>query len=122
VRVLIVEDDEGICRLFKYMMREGGLEALFARDLAAARRAIAESAECALLITDQRLPDGDGREAALLFREKFPQGRVILSTGAAEADDILPDARAQGFADVLRKPFDPDEALARIQAVLQAGS
>ena len=122
MRVLIVDDDEGICRLFKYMMLEGGIPAVFASDLKAARQAIADATECTLLITDHRLPDGSGLEAARLYREKFPQGKVMLSTGAVEVDEILKDARAEGFAGVLRKPFDPDEALAQIQAVLKAGS
>jgi two-component system chemotaxis response regulator CheY len=120
--VLIVDDDEGIRLLFKYMMREGGLQAVFATDLAAARRAIAQAADCALLIADHSLPDGSGLEAARLYREKFPKGKVMLSTGAVEVDGILADARAEGCAGVLRKPFDPDEALAQIQAVLAAGS
>jgi DNA-binding response OmpR family regulator len=122
VRVLIIEDDEGICLLFKYMMREAGLQALFAKDLAAARLAVAQAAECELLITDYTLPDGSGLEAARLYRERFPRGKVMLSTGAVEVDEILKDARAQGCAGVLRKPFDPDEALAQIQAVLAAGA
>jgi DNA-binding NtrC family response regulator len=122
MKVLIVDDDEGIRRLFKYMMLEGGLEAAFAADLAAARQAIAQAGACDLLITDNTLPDGSGLEAARLFREKFPRAQIMLSTGAVEVDAILKDARAQGFADVLRKPFDPDEALAQIQKVLAAGA
>jgi len=118
MKVLVVDDDESVRRLFKFMLRQGGHEGVFAADLRAARQAIADLAECALLVTDHKLPDGDGFAAARLFREKFPRSRMLLASGAVDVDELLAQSGAAGFAGILRKPFDPDEALTQIQAVL----
>ncbi|MBI3552100.1 MAG: response regulator [Elusimicrobia bacterium] len=118
--VLIVEDDAGIRKLFSYMFRGTGHEALYAEDLAAAAARIGEMKDCALLITDYKLPDGLSVDMVRAFKAKFPRAGVLVATGSLGVDSELRALNDLELSGILRKPFDPDEALELIQLVLGA--
>jgi two-component system KDP operon response regulator KdpE len=120
MKILIVEDDAGIRKLYGYMLRGTGHEALFAETVAAGLAQIAALPDCALLITDYKLPDGSCVEMARAFRSKFPRSGVLVATGSLGVDGELREAQDLELSGMLRKPFDPDEALELIQMVLGA--
>ncbi|MCF7805969.1 MAG: PAS domain S-box protein [Candidatus Marinimicrobia bacterium] len=72
-----------------------------------------------LLITDLGLPDMSGEQVAATIREDYPDLPLIAITGYvdAEKDRSLKD---QGFQAVLKKPFDLQEVLHTIQAVIES--
>jgi len=118
MKLLIVEDDAGIRKLFSYMRRGTGHDAEYAEDLATAARKIAELSECALLITDYKLPDGLALDTVRVFKKKFPKAGVLVATGSLGVDGELRASDDLELSGILRKPFDPDEALELIQIVL----
>ncbi|MGH8226198.1 MAG: response regulator, partial [Gammaproteobacteria bacterium] len=58
-RVLVVDDEADLRELLALTLAEMGLEAVAAENIAAARRRIAGE-HLDLVLTDMRLPDGDG--------------------------------------------------------------
>jgi two-component system response regulator PilR (NtrC family) len=120
MKLLIVEDDAGIRKLYTYMLRGTGHEAEYAETIAAAGERMTQMPECALLITDYKLPDGLCLDLVRAFRAKFPSAGVLVATGSLGVDGELRAAEGIELSGILRKPFDPDEALELIQLVLGA--
>jgi DNA-binding response OmpR family regulator len=117
VRVLVVEDDPMIGRAVHNGLREGGYAADWVRDGAAAQLALAASAyDLALL--DLGLPRRDGLDLLRTLRDSGNDVPVLVIT----ARDALSDRIAGldgGADDYLVKPFDLDELLARVRAVIR---
>jgi DNA-binding response OmpR family regulator len=115
---ILVLDDEADFRsgLVEYLEMAGylaeGLEGAWQLDLALASKPPAE-----LLVMDVNMPGEDGRSALMRLRatSELP---VILMSGRADAIDRIV-ALELGADDVLSKPFDPRELVARIEALLR---
>ena len=72
-----------------------------------------------LIITDLFMPDQEGLETIVTLVREFPGTSIIAISGNFEASSMLVVARQLGAADVLQKPFFPDELLAVVERVLQ---
>ena len=59
-KILVVDDEEQMCKLCGRILRGMGYEALFARTLAEAREKLASLERLDLLVSDLKLPDGHG--------------------------------------------------------------
>ena len=121
MRVLVVEDDEGIAEGLRAHLRQHGCAVDLAGTLAAAWTALrAEPFE--LLLLDLGLPDGDGCELLQRLRRApagklpDPQTPVLIMTARDQ-----PAARIAGLDmgadDYVTKPFDPEELAARMRAL-----
>lgn len=117
--ILIVEDDPSTRMLLTHTFRLAGWEICVATDLTEAGRELMTRSNINLVLLDMVLPGGDGRELLQTLRNS---GRgdvpVILMTGRASQGDRIEGLR-QGADDVLVKPFDHHELLARVEAVLR---
>jgi len=114
--ILVVDDDQRLCRLVaRYLQREG-YEARTAISAAEMRVALRED-DPDLVILDLILPDGDGFELA---RELLAQSDVaiIILTGKTDTVDKVVGLEI-GADDYITKPFEPRELLARVRSVLR---
>ena len=119
-RILCVDDEPAILRLLTLVLARDGHKAITAADARQAMAAFDGGAIDAVLL-DLGLPDRDGLELipALLHRAKVP---IIAVTARGEVADKVA-ALDLGASDYVTKPFDGDELLARLRAVLRnAGS
>jgi two-component system response regulator VicR len=117
-RVLIVEDDAALARVLRDNFTFDGFEVEWAPDgHAAVDRARASAPD--LVVLDAMLPDRDGFELVSLLRQG---GRtpVIMLTARGEKADKLRGLNL-GADDYVTKPFDLDELIARVHAVLRRG-
>ena len=71
-----------------------------------------------LLILDVMLPGLDGFEVCRAARERGFDGGILMLTARALVDDRVEGLRT-GADDYLIKPFDPNELLARVSALLR---
>lgn len=71
-----------------------------------------------LILLDRRLPDGDGVSILQMVRSTNPSIRVLLVTALRSIDERINGLDA-GADDYLTKPFDVDELLARVRAILR---
>ena len=115
-RVLIVEDDEEIAGVLGRTLRLEDYETRTARDgqsaLAEARTFMPD-----LVILDLGLPDMDGISVAGHLRESDDVPILILT--ARDAVEHRVEGLDSGADDYLVKPFERDELLARIRALLR---
>ena len=116
VRVLVVEDDEEIAQVLQRSLRMEGYEVRTSADgEAALHDADAFSAD--LVILDLGLPKLDGIEVARRLRA---DGDVpILMLTARDALDSRVEGLDVGADDYLVKPFERQELLARMRALLR---
>lgn len=116
MRLLVVDDDPELCSMLREFFRQQGFEIEVEREGARGlSRAIAEHFD--LLILDVMLPGLDGFEALRRLREQS-QLPVLMLTARGERGERIHGLQL-GADDYLPKPFDPEELLARVRAILR---
>jgi two-component system, OmpR family, response regulator QseB len=117
MRVLIVEDDPMIGRALATGLQESGYAADWVRDGTAAELALRQGGyDLALL--DLGLPRKDGLEVLKALRRADLQLPVLVISARHSLSDRIAGLDS-GADDYLAKPFDLDEVLARMRAVLR---
>jgi two-component system response regulator MprA len=117
VRVLVVEDDEEIALAVQRGLRMDGYETRISRD---GESALADVEEFApdLVILDLGLPGLDGLEVARRLREAGNDVPILILT-ARDALESRVEGLDLGADDYLVKPFERQELLARMRALLR---
>lgn len=114
--ILVVDDDDRIRKLVSRYLNEHGFLALSAADAGEAKELLKISQFDALVL-DVMMPGQDGRELTQELRQKSDIP-VVLLTALSETDDKLSGFHS-GADDYLTKPFDPQELVLRLQAILR---
>jgi two-component system response regulator CpxR len=115
-RVLVVDDDAGLCQLVtRFLAGEGFATSWAPNGAAGVERALAE--EYSLIMLDVMLPDTDGFEVLRRIRRKS-RTPVLMLTARGDTHDRIRGLE-MGADDYLPKPFDPAELVARIRAILR---
>jgi two-component system alkaline phosphatase synthesis response regulator PhoP len=117
VRLLVVEDDEGIALGLQDDLCLEGYDVIVARDgEQAVRLGTAEPFD--LVVLDLMLPKKDGYQVLRELRRAGVQTPVIMLTARAQdAEKVL--GLELGADDYVTKPFNPMELRARVKAVLR---
>ena len=114
--VLIIEDDKRIANWVKVYFERAGFSAEVAHDgesgLDMARDLFPD-----LVVLDLMLPRLDGVELCRILRRESDVPVIMLTAREAPADRIK--GLDIGADDYIVKPFDPDEVIARAEAVLR---
>lgn len=116
MKILVVEDDKGICEFLIPELKHEGFETVVAET---GRKAIElfHSENPDLILMDVMLPEMNGIEVLRRIREES-NVPVILETARGESIDKVNGLNA-GADDYIAKPFDIEELVARINAVLR---
>ncbi len=122
MRILLVEDEDGLRRPLAAMLRHQGYEVREAANLEEAWDAFIE-AEPDLVSLDIMLPEGEdgGFRFAEEIREAGYQGPILFVTARDAVDDRVRGLDLGGD-DYLVKPFNLEEYAARVRALLRRGS
>lgn len=112
--VLVVDDDERILDFLRPKLRSTGYKVLTASNGVEALE-IAKSQELDLLVLDLLMPEMDGFEMLKELRGFSGAPVIILSARGNDIDKIK--GLKLGADDYMPKPFNPDELIARIEAV-----
>ena len=116
--VLVAEDDEDIRSLVAFRLERAGYRVVAAADGRRAYEvAVAQLPDLAVL--DVMMPRLDGYELMRRLRadERTSRLPIILLTARAQESDVQRGLEA-GADDYIRKPFSPQEVMARVQAIL----
>ncbi len=115
-KILVVDDDQNLCRLMEVYLKKEDYEIVIANTgQEAIDRYHEENPQ--LIILDIMLPEMDGWQVCEKIREnsKVP---ILMLTAKGERDDKLKGLKI-GADDYVTKPFDPDELVARVKAILR---
>jgi two-component system KDP operon response regulator KdpE len=112
--ILLVDDEERILNFLKAKLKASGYEVLTASNGAeAVEQAQGQAPD--LMVLDVLMPKMDGFETLKQLRTFSPMPVIMLSARGGDADRIK--GLGLGADDYLPKPFNPDELVARIEAV-----
>ena len=117
VRILVVEDDEEIAQVLQRSLRMEGYEVKLAAD---GVRGLEEAHAFLpdLIILDLGLPRLDGVDVAKRLREDGDEVPILMLT-ARDALESRVEGLDVGADDYLVKPFERQELLARMRALLR---
>jgi two-component system OmpR family response regulator len=117
MRLLLVEDDAMIGETVLHLLRSEHYAVDWVRDGAMADQAL-RSAEYDLVLLDLGLPKRDGLEVLRALRSRRSSVPVLIATARDSVGDRIAGLDA-GADDYVVKPYDTDELLARIRALLR---
>ena len=114
--VLIVEDDTRIANWVKVYFERAGFSAEVTHDGASG---LAQARDLApdLIVLDLMLPRLDGVELCRILRRESDVPIIMLTAREAPAERVM--GLDSGADDYVVKPFDPEELIARAEAVLR---
>ena len=117
--LLVVDDDDRIRDLLKEFLTRAGFRVSGAGDAAAAKRLMG-ALDFDLLVFDVMMPGEDGLALARWVRADAParQTPILMLTARDAAEDRIAGLTV-GADDYLAKPFEPQELLLRIEAILR---
>jgi two-component system, OmpR family, response regulator len=120
MRILVVEDEDDIASIVRAKLQQQGYIVDVVGSVGEAEAAVT-CAAYTLIILDRRLPDGDGLQLVPRIRQIQSETPVIMLT-ALDSVSAKVAGLNSGADDYLSKPFDSDELLARMRAVLRRPS
>jgi DNA-binding response OmpR family regulator len=115
-RILVVEDDAALARVLTDNLTFEGFDVKSVADGDAALTAMKSFAPD-LLVLDIMLPGRNGFELCGLLRQRGQTPIVMLTARSQKADKLK--GLNLGADDYITKPFDLEELLARVRAVLR---
>jgi DNA-binding response OmpR family regulator len=116
--ILVADDEEDLRELVTYRLTRSGYQVIGAGDGLEALELAAERTPD-LMVLDVMMPKLDGYELTRRVRAEAALRSipVILLTARSQESDIDRGFEV-GADDYLKKPFNPDELVARVRAVL----
>jgi two-component system chemotaxis response regulator CheY len=120
-KILVIDDDTIVRETIVQVLEDHGHGVVSAED---GKRGVAafRAERPDLVITDIIMPEQEGIQTITEIRGLAPQAKIIAISGGGRIGnaDFLKIARHLGAADVIAKPFDPDDLVARVDRCLAA--
>jgi two-component system, OmpR family, response regulator len=114
-KILIVEDEADMCLLLNIILTGKEIELDHVKNLSAAESYLL-SDKPAVVILDNKLPDGFGVDFIPLLKNKYPDIKVIMISGFDGAvKDVALDSGADIFLD---KPFSREQLYQSIRQLI----
>ena len=114
--ILLVEDKDSLRAMLRHALESQGHQVVEARDQAEAVEALRRTPP-AVVLSDLRLPVGDGVGVLKAAKEVDPELPVIVMTAFGGIQDAVA-AMKEGALDFLAKPVDPDHLLLVVERAL----
>jgi len=117
MRVLLIEDDPSTSRSIEMMLAKANLN-VYATDLGEEGVDLAKLYDYDLILLDINLPDMNGFDVLRDLRRAKVETPILILSGLSDTDDKI---KGFGFGadDYLTKPFNRDELVARIHAIVR---
>ena len=116
--ILVVDDDERICKVFVEFLSDEGHEPALASNAKEALESVRVS-HPDLVLMDVRMPGASGLEALEMIRQVDPDVQVVIMTAYGTSQTSI-EAMRLGAYDYLIKPFDLQKLKKVINSALEA--
>ncbi|MCK6471709.1 MAG: sigma-54 dependent transcriptional regulator [Planctomycetes bacterium] len=116
-KILVVDDEQGICWAFKQLLQPQGFE-VFTAASAEEGLEIAAAQRPDLCLLDVRLPGISGIDALPKFKEILPELPILVMTAHGTMETAI-EATRKGAYNYLTKPIHNEDALHNIRTALQ---
>lgn len=105
-KILIIDDEANMRRILRIILEDAGHSVIEASGVTTAVHEIS-TGQFDLVITDKKMPDGDGFEILRYCRENEPSLPVVILTAFATVE-LAVEAMQAGAFDFISKPFVPE--------------
>lgn len=116
-KILVIEDDELMIKILKFIFIKEGHILTIARDGNEAIKKIEEQ-KPDMIITDIMLPYKSGLEIISFVKLNFPNILIIVISALGGEARTVVEAFELGVDDFISKPFNPNELVVRIKRLL----
>ena len=116
-QILLVEDKDSLRTMLRHALERQGHAIIEARDEPEAIRHLHQSGP-SVVLSDLRLPEGDGFGVLRASKDVDPDVPVIVMTAYGSIEDAVAAMKA-GAMDFLAKPVDPDHLLLLVGRALE---
>lgn len=100
--VLVIEDEGDMCLLIDLILNSKEISINHVKSISAAKEYL-QAEQPALILLDNRLPDGLGLDFISFIKQNYPLVKIIMISGVdAAAQDVALENGADNF---LAKPF-----------------
>ena len=114
-KVLIIEDEGDMCLLLNIMLNGKEMELEHVKNLSAAEEYLQQE-QPAVVILDNKLPDGFGIDFISFIKKNYPSVKIIMISGF---DGSAKDVALENGADIfLEKPFTKDQLFNSIKELM----
>lgn len=117
--VLVVDDDQALCRLVEFQLSQAGIPCQTCLTGADALDSIDRTRPTAVVL-DLMLPDASGHDLLERFRAMDPDLSIVVVTGSDQVSTAV-DCMKAGATDFLQKPFDHPRLLASVRNAHERG-
>ena len=118
--ILIVEDDLTFATMLKTWLSRKGFQVYTSSGISSAYKEL-DNNDIDLILSDLRLPDGDGTALLEWRKESNNDIPVIIMTSYADIQSAV-NAMKNGACDYVSKPVHPDELLKKIEDAIKSSS
>ena len=118
--ILIVEDDLTFATMLKTWLSRKGFQVYTSSGISSAYKEL-DNNDIDLVLSDLRLPDGDGTALLEWRKESNNDIPVIIMTSYADIQSAV-NAMKNGACDYVSKPVHPDELLKKIEDAIKSSS
>jgi len=117
-KILIVEDDQTIKHLVVFKLKNAGYE-LFEAENGVQAMEILEHHRIDLVLLDMMMPVMSGKEFLIAVKShtRFKTIPVVILTARTLEKEVV-EGLSLGAEDYIKKPFSPQELVARVKSVL----
>ncbi|MCB1736844.1 MAG: sigma-54-dependent Fis family transcriptional regulator [Gammaproteobacteria bacterium] len=119
-RIMFVDDEARAGQLFKRFMDDRDCECMTFVDPSEALDDFRGNG-ADLLVTDLNMPGMSGTELLAAVRDYDPDVPVIIITAFSTLESAI-EALRLGASDFIKKPYDMDELIARVEKLLEQGN
>ena len=119
VNILVIDDDETICSLFKDTLEETGHTVTTVSESSKGLELVKDG-DYDLVFLDLKMPEMDGAELFRQIRMAKPKLPVTIITGYPDSD-LMAGALAHGPLGVMNKPFRGSDILTVVNTYLHFG-
>ena len=116
-KILVVDDDTNICELLRLYLTKEGYQVTTANDGEEGLDKF-NQVKPDMVLLDVMMPKMDGIQVLEKLRQEGVKTPIMMLTAKGQKSDRITGFNA-GADDYLPKPFDPDELLSRVRAILR---
>ena len=109
-KILVVDDDEGICEMMSRFLLNEGYDARYVLDGYEAIK-LSKKERFNLIFLDIIMPGISGIDTIEEIKKYLPEIKTIIMTGALIDGSLLAELKRKGVAGCLQKPFDIERVL-----------
>jgi DNA-binding response OmpR family regulator len=119
IKVLIVDDDEGLIEILHDELQSEGYDVLTATNGDAGMEAF-RSQRPSLVVLDIKMPGLGGKQVLRNMKKEYPSVKVVMLTAHGDIGSAS-ECRALGADDFVEKPYELGDLLASLRYVLEGG-